>query len=409
MDEWLKKPWVIRIVSLALAVLLFTAVSLDENTEQSSSPSDFFGSSEETQILEDVPVSVKIDQEKYVVSGVPQIVSVELEGSNSVVTSTATQRNFEVYLDLQGLKAGTYVVPFQSSGISNSLDVYIEPKEVEVYIEERATNEFSVEVDSINKDKIAAGFELGDVSANPSKVKITSSKSIMERVATVKAFVNVENVDESFEAEEVPIKVYDNQGNELSVRVEPTTVDIAVTVNNPNKVVPIEIETTGETKDGVKVDSITPDTQEVRVYAPESVLADIESISTKAINLSGIEEGTTMEVELNIPEEVRKIGMDTVKVTIEVIRTSSFDGVPIQAENLDDNLSLTFLEPTGGQLSIVATGKEDQISKLSLEDFKATIDVSDLQEGEYEVPIVIEGPDGISFEPALEQVSIQIE
>ncbi|ENH98065.1 hypothetical protein J416_02439 [Gracilibacillus halophilus YIM-C55.5] len=34
MNKWLEKPWVIRIVALILAVLLFVIVAFDENMEE---------------------------------------------------------------------------------------------------------------------------------------------------------------------------------------------------------------------------------------------------------------------------------------------------------------------------------------------------------------------------------------
>ncbi|WP_186578124.1 CdaR family protein [Aquibacillus kalidii] len=413
MDEWLKKPWVMRVISLALAILLFIAISFDDegNAYEDVSFNNPFSSSNETQTVEDIPVSIKIDQEKYVVSGVPQTVKVSLQGSVGVVTTTAIQKNFDVYVDLQGKQPGTYTVPLQYSGIEDSINVYIEPKEVEVTIEERSSKEFSVTVDFVNEDKLAAGYELGEVTVDPQTVTITSSKNIVDRVAIVKAFLDIENVDKPIEASDVPIKVYDEQGNELSVRVEPPIVDISVDVNNPNKTVPIDIKTTGELQDGVKITSMKANPESVIVFADESILQGLENISTEAIDVSTISEAKEVEIPLVLPSGIRKIDYEKVTVSIEVEKTieKTFENVPISTLNIEDGLKATFLQPNQPSLDLTVTGLEEKVSKLALEDFQLTVDLENKEVGEYEIPIKVNGPEGVKIQLQFDQASVKIE
>ncbi|WP_407058525.1 CdaR family protein [Paracerasibacillus soli] len=74
--------------------------------------------------------------------------------------------------------------------------------------------------DFLNKDQLPDGYELGEYKVEPQKVKITSSKSVIEKISLVKVFVNVAGLTESINNREVPVKVYDSQGNELRVRIE---------------------------------------------------------------------------------------------------------------------------------------------------------------------------------------------
>ncbi|WP_226038559.1 CdaR family protein [Aquibacillus saliphilus] len=413
MDNWLKSPWVIRFVSLALAILLYTTVSLSENSEQSDAGLDFsdvISSSDEVQTIEDVPVDIKIDEEKYVVSNVPQTVSVTLEGSYSNVTSTTTQRNFDVFVDLQGLEPGTYMIDLQHSGISDNLDVYIEPKEIEVIIEEKATKEHDVTIDYINEDQIESGFEVGDAKINPAKVTITSSKGVVEKIAVVKAFINLQGVDKPIENREAPVKVYDSEGNELSVRVEPATVEVSVDVRSPSKVVPIEVPTTGEAEEGITINSITSNPTEVRVFASDDVLKNIESIKTDEIDLSEITEATTVELQLNAPEDIRRMETEQVDVNIQLERTEErVFNLPIEIENLDEDYSLTFVEPTASELSLTAFGLEEELSNLSNEDFQVSINMEEYQEGEFEIPVEIVAPEGLNFDVENTNVLVRVE
>ncbi len=52
---------------------------------------------------------------------------------------------------------------------------------------------------------------------NPETVTIVSSESIIEQIAMVKVFIDVTDLKESITNREVPVSVYDIQGNDLNV------------------------------------------------------------------------------------------------------------------------------------------------------------------------------------------------
>src|SRR5690625_6301618 len=100
-------------------------------------------------------------------------------------------RNFEVFVDLRHLGEGTHTVDIQYAKVPSELSVYIEPKTIEVEIEERASEEFDVDVDFINIDQLPEGYELGVPDVNPGKVRITSSRSVIDEIAIVKVYIDV--------------------------------------------------------------------------------------------------------------------------------------------------------------------------------------------------------------------------
>src|SRR5699024_12152071 len=94
---------------------------------------------------------------------------------------------------------------------------YIEPKEIDVTIESRETEQFGVDIDLVNEDKLPVGYELGEPENTPDSVTLVSSREQIEQVAMVKAFVDVRDLKESIRNKEVPIVVYDAQGNDMNV------------------------------------------------------------------------------------------------------------------------------------------------------------------------------------------------
>ncbi|SDK26671.1 CdaR family protein [Sediminibacillus albus] len=412
MDNWLKSPWVIRALALIMAILLFTAVRLDENiTPPDNNPTFIPSGSNQIETMNNVPVNIRIDEENYVVSGVPETINMNMEGPNSSITPLVRKRSFEVFVDLEGLDPGTHNVNIQYSGIPDDVDVDIEPVSAEVTIEERASETFNVTVDYINPSQIADGFEIGKAKADPGTVEITSSQSEVDKVAVVKAYVDLKEVDKPIDSREVPVKVYDSQGNELSVRVEPETVEVSVDVNSPSKQVPIEAVTTGELQDGISIKSIEIEPENATVFASEENLAAIEQLKTEEIDLSKITEASTMEVSLASTPEIRLLDPEQVKVTIELERTetSTFSDIPIDVDNLPDDLSLRFLTPEENSMDIEVLGTEEELSDLGAGDFQLSVNAGGLEEGEHELPVEVSGPEGIAVEPEFEEVTVQIE
>ncbi|WP_058306016.1 CdaR family protein [Gracilibacillus massiliensis] len=416
MNKWLEKPWVIRVVALLLSVLLFVVVAFDENVgEDDDGFENPFGITNKTQPLEDVPVQTQIDEEKYVVSGVPETVKVTLQGSVSIVTSTELQRNFDVFVNLEGLEPGTHTVPLEYSGITDRLNVYIEPQEVEVSIEERASQEFDVTIDVVNRDKVEAGFEVANVIADPETITVTSSKSIVDNIAIIKGFVDVEGFNETQTVENVPIKVYDNEGNELNVRIDPPTVEVTVDMANPNKQVPVSVETTNELPEGLRLNGLEPETEEVQVFASEDYLAQLDQITTKPIDLSEITESGTMEVELDVSSDIRKIGTDTVTINVDIesIEEEVLEDVAINVVGGSEEFSVSFVEPSTESMNLTVRGYPSDITNLTAEDLQLSIDIGDLAAGEHQVPVELERPqeleEDVEIELEYEQVTVNIE
>lgn len=404
MDNWFKSKWFVRAVSLAFAILLYVFVNIEVSTSQTDSRVP--GGTEEMQTINDVAVDIRIDSDRFVVSGVPEYVSVTLEGMNSILTPIIVQRNFDVFVDLQDLGEGTHMVDIEYARVPDGLSVYIEPKTIEVTIEERASQEFAVTADFVNMDKLPDGYELGEPVINPGTVIITSSKSVIDQIAMVRAYIDVTGLTESINNREIPVNVYDGQGNELNVRIEPENIVASVAVDNPSKVVPVEISTTGELAEEYSLTSITADVEEVEVFATNQALSEIDKLTTEDIDLSKIKESGTINTKLSLPDGAA-VGENNVKVTIELEQTKVMDELPIEVDEADER-TISFLNPDNPQMKVTLIGDQSLIGTLTEEDIRLYIDTKDLDEGEHEVAVQIDGPEDVEIEVEFEKVSIEI-
>lgn len=410
MDNWFKSKWFLRLISLTFAIILYMFVQTTIQTTQSGSASS--GNGVETQTLDDVPVEIRID-EGFVVSGVPEYVTVSLEGAPNYLRPIVLQRNFDVFVDLEGLEEGEHTVEIEHD-VSNQLKMYIEPSEIDIYIEERVSHDFQVSADFTNLDQLPDGYELGDYEINPSVVTITSSNSVIDRIGTVKVFVDLSGVTESITNVEAPIKVYDAQGNEISANVQPEKAQVSAEILNPSKKVKVDVPTTGELPEGFSLISITPKLEEIEVFAKSDILAGIHSVSTKEIDLSQITESGIMEVELELPKgAVTKT--KTMEVDVELELTKTIEDVPIEVDGLDEQ-AFKVIDPEEEVMSLTITGYDSVVSELTKEDIRLFADGTGLTTGQHDLPVEvgwisdeIDESEEIDVSTELEEIRIEIE
>lgn len=404
MDKLFQNKWAIRVISLILALTLYFFVNLEANSEQNESRVDP-GNASETQVLEDVPLDIKIDAENYVVSGVPEVVSVTLEGKRSSLAPIVRLRNFDVIVDLTDYEEGDHTVTLEYEGLPENVTAYIEPKEIDVTIESRATEQFGVDIDLVNEDKLPVGYELGEPEITPETVTLVSSREQIEQVAMVKAFVDVRDLKESIRNKEVPIVVYDAQGNDMNVRVEPETVTISIPVERPSKTVDLNLETKGDLPDDIEIKNMEIPS-EIEIFGKKELLSEIDQISTEELDMSKIENSGKQKVALDFPDGITS-NDDKVDVDIELEQTKQFKEVPIEVIGKDES-DVRFVKPKDPEIEVTIEGSDETLKKVNEEDVKATIDLSGLEEGEHKVDVQLEGPEDVTLKAEPKEVTVEV-
>ena len=120
MDKILNNRWAVKFLALVFALLLYGAVnSAQAPTPKKIGESFFPTSTTDEATLTDIPVKAYYDDEKYVVTGVPQTVNVTIKGSTSAVKTARQTKNFEIYADMQNLTTGTHKVELKARDVSN--------------------------------------------------------------------------------------------------------------------------------------------------------------------------------------------------------------------------------------------------------------------------------------------------
>lgn len=410
MDKFLNNRWAVKLLALVFALLLYGAVnSAQAPTPKKIGESFFPTSTTDEATLTDIPVKAYYDDEKYVVTGVPQTVNVTIKGSTSAVKTARQTKNFEIYADMQNLSTGTHKVELKARDVSKGLTLSINPSVTTVTIQEKTTAEFPVETEFYNQNKIKDGYSPEQPIVNPKKVTVTGSKDVIDKISVIKAFVNLEDVDQQIE-KEAKLTVYDSSGNELPVELSPSVVNITVPISSPSKKVPFKIERTGSLPDGISISSIETSPSEVTVYGSQKVLDSLDFIDGVKLDLSKIKDDTEIDADIPLPDGVKKVSPETVKIKVKVAtaQEKKIDNVPISVVGLSKDLTSDFVSPSSGRLTLTAKGSKSAIDKLKASDVEAYINVGDLNEGTHEVTIQVNGPQNVTWTLSRSKVKVKL-
>jgi len=404
MDKLMDNPWFIKILALVLAVLLYSSVP---HTGKKITDVNVPGE-QSTATITNIPVNVYYDTENLVVSGIPSKVEITLKGPLTHIQSAKALKNFEVYVDLTKAKVGKQKVKLKVRNLSDKLTATVKPSSVNVSVQEKITKEFKVEAE-YNTSQIEEGYSAGQPVVEPDNVKITGAKSIIDRITYVKAVLEEKNKLRESITEDADIQVLDKDLNKLNVKVEPDTVEITIPVKVNSKTVPINIVRNGTAPEGVTIESIDIDEKEATIFGSETVLDKTEKVRVE-VDLSKITDNTTLTLPVIISNGITKVTPQTVEATVVVKKQEekTISDVPVTIKGLPDEYEATINDPGNQMIDILVNGPATAVTRVKPKDFNVYIDLSDLEEGEHDVDIHVEGPPDLKMKPTKSSAKITI-
>lgn len=295
-------------------------------------------------------------------------------------------------------------------GVSSN-DIKVTPQNLSVNLDEKETQEFVVNV-SRGDTKPGKDYEVGSLTANPEKVRITGPKTLVNKIDKVNATIELDGNTQDF-TQDVNLTIIDKNQEALSdsemnsLRIE-NNAKVVVTARlwKIRQGVGISASYVGTPADGYEVGSVktVPDTISVAgsTEGLESLAENnnVITISADSIDISGESKDVEKKISLNnlLPDNVKLTSdsSEDVWVTVNILPVGSkeFD-IPtknIEVKNKPDDLQVTF-ETAQIELRIKSDTKnmDDLDAK---KDIKLSIDLDGKKEGNYEVPVKVVLPDG---------------
>ena len=290
-------------------------------------------------------------------------------------------------------------------------DIKVTPQNLSVNLDEKETQEFVVNV-SKGDTKPSKDYEVGSLTANPEKVRITGPKTLINKIETVNAAIDLDGNTQDF-SQDVNLTIIDKNQEPLSdsemnsLRIE-NNAKVVVTARlwKIRQGVGISAGYVGTPADGYQVGSVktVPDTISVAgsTEGLESLAQNdnVITIPADSIDISGESKDVEKKINLSnlLPDNVKLTSdsSEDVWVTVSILPVGSreFD-IPtknIEVKNKPDDLQVTF---ETAQIAVRIKSDENDMDDLNAQkDIKASIDLNGKEEGNYEVPVKIVLPDG---------------
>jgi len=384
MDKWLNSHWFARAVALLLAVMMWMIVNLETEPSPTTEAS-------QPLFIDSVNLRVYYDTDRYQAVYKQKTVKVALESNNPFYRHNfLPPDSYEVFVDVRHLGKGTHRVPVQYKGFPEEARVGIIPNMVEVTLEEKKTVEREVAVEMLGQ--VAPGYTAGEPIVKPFRVLVRVPESQVNKVAVVKAPVDVDGATSPIKTT-VPLKVVDKAGNVIQgAEVIPLTVEVNVPVTSPFAQVPIKLNLTNGMPDGYSLASVQMNVKEVTVYGPKEVIDALKSGTYPGpeIDLSNLTSDRLMELKIPVLENVVKVEPEYLKVSLKVVpsATKRLTNIPIRISGLSEHAQAKVLSTEGKEISTVdveAVGAPEILQKLTPEDVQVVADVSNLPAGVHEI------------------------
>lgn len=347
---------------------------------------------------------------------------VSITGGRKTVEKINTA-NLVATADLQqavSLETDPVMVPVSVAceGVSSSnLDIEVTPKNLSVIVEEKKTQEFVVTV-TRGETKPAKGYEVGELSSNPEKVKITGPTSLINKIDKVSAYISVDNITEDV-SKEVELSIVDKNGEQLnSTQLSYLNVPKVTVSAKLWKVVTVNVNAGyfGSPASGYYVENVETIPNSISVTGSEEALSKLEfvngrrTISAGNIDISGKTEDYEEKINMSqmLPEGISLVSDASADVWVRIsILPDGSTAYDIPTKNI-----LVESVPEGMQVTFetdkieVRVKKAEGLEALETEDIAAAIVWEDMEAGTYEVPVTITLPDGYEL---VQSVTAEIE
>lgn len=297
--------------------------------------------------------------------------------------------------------------------------ITVSPGNLTVHLREKKTQEFVVSVSS-GDSKPGKGYEIGTLTANPEKIRITGPSSLINKIATVSTSVNVEGKTEDMTVES-PLTIIDKNGDvfsdsEIKYLNAVSAVNVTAKFWKVRSNVRIDVDYTGTPAEGYRVDSVTTVPDVISIAGSESGLELLEDqnnriqIPSGNVDIAGRKRDIEEKIAITdfLPDGTKLVSGSSedvwVRVIILPIGSNSYDlpTTEITVKNLPEGMQVAF---DTDKIEVRIQEDGSNIEDLKQSDIVASIDLKDAVEGSQDVPVEIGLPDGYSL---VENVTAEI-
>jgi YbbR domain-containing protein len=307
----------------------------------------------------------------------------------------------EVNMAAERQPTSTQAVSVRVVGREDVEVVSVTPAAVQVTLEEESTKQVTVQVN--RQGTPAQGVTVSSVEASPTTARVTGAASLVARVQSAVADVNLTGIRVTQE-QQYSLAARDASGADIRpLRIEPSAaaVRIAVTQVEVSWGVTVSLQTRGSVAEGYNLTGVTVDPQLITIQGPLAQVQAITFVPTEEVDLSNLRANQTRTVRLQLPASI-KSQRDSVSVTLQIEPQAGDFAVPVAPEiqNLPSGMRAT-LQTTA--ITVRIRCAVPTFRALPAGSIRVTVNAEGLAEGAHVLNASVSLPQGVtllSFEPA---------
>lgn len=387
-ENWLSKTSTLLFISLIIAIITFIVIDQKK----------LFFSESSAEILKSQPVQVIMNEEAYVVEGLPEEVDITLIGRKADLYFAKQSPSHDVVVDLTGLKPGTHKVNIKYNQALASIDYNVNPSTATVIIYPKISETRTLTYDLLNQDSLDSKLVIDNVSISTDKVVIKGAEYQLKKVATVKALIDIKNLAKQevgvITINDIALKAYDENGYVVDVEIVPEKINADITISSPSKELPIKVIPVGNVAFGKAISSINSSETSVTVYGDEETLNSLTYIPVE-VDVNDLNSNKQYKMELEKPVGIKYMSVNNITINVGLDNSTSKDlaGIDIKYRNLADGYSVQGVSANDTSVTVTLKGVESVIKNITTDDVTAYLDLSGYGEGTHEVDVLVTGDD----------------
>lgn len=389
--EILKKNWKIKLLSLVIAIFMWSYIIASTNPSIPIRLSGVPIIYENTESLSKDDLMIDEDTQRTV--------DITLIGQRNRIINI-TNSHVRVTADFQGLNEGlnnirlNYVVP---DGIT--IEDY--QSSLDVNIEKIINREFPVEIQNVGN--LPADYMLESRQVVPNSITIRGPRSNIDRIAKVVTELDLSNLEGNININK-DVRAIDDNGEIVESLTYGQDFANIIAVVYKQKEVTIEKNLVGEIDKKYRIDSAQFNKSTVLIKGPKEAIDKINSIETQEINVEELTQSKTIPVKFTLPSDISLVSEES-DYTINIVvnqktnKTIEIPKAQIEVKNKPQNLSVTINSDT---IKISVVGFQDDLEKIKVENIKLIVDLDSKEAGTSQIKPIIE-LNGTQMKPELVQ------
>jgi len=393
----LKNNWKLKLLSLIVAIFLWSFVISEENPTV-----DVW--------FNDIPVVFEnentLTRKNLMLTDENRPkVNVQIRGHRNDIVNVTSQ-HIRVSTDLSKYEEGVHKLALKYD-LPAGIEVATEAEPINVNIQAVITKDFRVKVDL--NGAMPKEYILETAKTTPDNVTVKGPREAVESIDSIVAKLNAEKLTNDLVAN-VDIEALTKDGKVVdNIELGQKFVNINATVNK-TKAVKLVVETENELPKETRLVGITADPDMFYIKGNSKAVDKISEIKTKKLDLSTIYETRKVDLELLLPTDVSLVDEElkfSARIDVEkmIEKTINVPSESIEITGVPKTDKVTF-DKENFQVKI--KGYEDDITDVLPEDLEATYSLLSSSKGKKSFKPTVTTKGNYTIE-SVESVNINIE